>query len=114
MDELSKDVRHQDLWELLYADDLVITAASKGEMEVRLRRWQEALETKGFKVNAGKSEVMASSKTGDEQLMVEDIHGLELKQSKAFKYLGSTLSDKGGCEVELKKELREAGLSGGR
>ena len=45
-------------WEDLYADDLVIIADSLDECVRRLLIWNEAMEKKGLRVNAGKTKVM--------------------------------------------------------
>jgi len=43
MDVLS-DIRYGELWELLFAHDLVITTESKEEMQRRVLEWQYSLE----------------------------------------------------------------------
>src|SRR5881296_471893 len=45
-------------WELLYADDLVLKAESKAELEKRLLEWIMRLKEKGHRVNIGKMKVM--------------------------------------------------------
>ena len=45
-------------WELLYADDLVLLAESRVELERRLTEWTERLRDKGLRVNIGKTKVM--------------------------------------------------------
>ena len=45
-------------WELLYADDLVLLAESRAELEGRLMEWIERLKEKGLRVNIGKTKVM--------------------------------------------------------
>ena len=45
-------------WEDLYADDLVIIAESLEECVKRLLTWDEAMEKKGLRVNAGKTKIM--------------------------------------------------------
>ena len=45
-------------WEDLYADDLVIIADSLKECCRRLLIWKKAMENKGLRVNAGKTNVM--------------------------------------------------------
>ena len=46
-------------WEDLYADDLVIIAESLEECVRRGLTWQEAIEEKGLRVNAGRTKVMS-------------------------------------------------------
>jgi len=45
-------------WELLYADDLVLLAESRLELEERLTEWMARLKEKGLRVNIGKTKVM--------------------------------------------------------
>src|SRR6266516_7070559 len=45
-------------WELLYADDLILLAESRVELERRLMEWISRLKEKGLRVNIGKTKVM--------------------------------------------------------
>src|SRR3954464_12011288 len=45
-------------WELLYANDLVLLAESRLELEQRLTEWMARLKEKGLRVNIGKTKVM--------------------------------------------------------
>src|SRR6184192_4216860 len=45
-------------WELLYADDLVLLAESRLELEKRLTEWMARLKEKGLRVNISKTKVM--------------------------------------------------------
>ena len=47
-------------WELLYADDLMISAESMEELLVKLKTWKSEMEKKGLHVNMGKTKIMAS------------------------------------------------------
>ena len=108
MDVLSKEIRNEELWELLYADDLVITAESEEELQSRVTEWQESLERGGLKVNVEKTEVMVSSKEGGDRIAVQESRGSVIKQVEKFKYLGSTLSQEGGCEAEVESRIKAA------
>ena len=108
MDVLSEEIRDEELWELLYADDLVITAESEAELQSRIVEWQESLERGGLKVNANKTEVMVNNKEGGDRVRVQDSRGSIIKQVDTFKYLGSTLSQRGGCEAEVETRIKAA------
>ena len=60
MKALSCEFRPVCLWELLYADYLVIVTESLCELKVRLKNWKDGLEEKGLKLNTGKSKVLYS------------------------------------------------------
>ena len=55
---VTKEAREGLPWELLYADDLVLIAPTKEELQRKLEAWRTSLVGKGLKVNAGKSKVM--------------------------------------------------------
>lgn len=79
MDVFSELVTQEEFWELLYADDLLIVADTKGELQRRMMGCQKGLKRRTMKVNTRKSKVMASSKKGGEIISVEGSDGLELK-----------------------------------
>ena len=58
MDILTEDVRDGSLMELLYADDLVLCGESLNEVMGKYGRWKNAVEGKGLRVNADKTEGM--------------------------------------------------------
>ena len=106
MDVLREEIRNEELWELLYADDLAITAENEEDLQRRVGEWQESLEQGGLKVNVNKTEVMASSKEGGDRVAIQDNSGAILKQVEKFKYLGSTLGQEGECETEVESRIR--------
>ena len=55
------------LWELLYADDLALTAETQDEVELMFGEWRQAVERRGLKANLEKTKMMV---TGGE---VEDV-----------------------------------------
>lgn len=57
-----------DPWELLYADDLVLTAESMEEVEVMFREWKQMMEGRGLKVNMEKTKLMVTGKKIDEEV----------------------------------------------
>ena len=60
LDVLSEDGRKGSLYELLYADDLVLMAETMEKLKAQFIRWKAAFEGKGLKVNLGKTKVVES------------------------------------------------------
>ena len=50
--------------ELLFADDLAVVTDTEEEVQRRWLGWQLGMESKGLKVNTGKTEMMVSSRRG--------------------------------------------------
>ena len=60
LEALSREFRTGCPWELLYADDLMISAGSKEELLVKVNTWKTEMEKKGLRVNMGKTKIMES------------------------------------------------------
>jgi len=45
------------LWELLYADDLVVTAKTEEDLIKRLNEWKNNVQNRGMRVNMNKTKV---------------------------------------------------------
>ena len=61
MEALSREFRVSCPWEILYADDLVIVSESLDVLIQKLMVWKRELESKGLRVNMGKTKVLHSS-----------------------------------------------------
>ena len=70
LEEVSKLVRRGGVWEMLYADDLVLTGESKQEVEQMFIRWKEVMELRGLKVNIAKTKLMVSGASDDEPVQM--------------------------------------------
>ena len=60
LEALSREFRTGCPWELLYADDLMISAESMEELLVKVQTWKTEMEKKGLCVNMGKTKIMES------------------------------------------------------
>jgi len=109
LDTRTMDLKEDDeLWEVLFADDLVIMADTEEELQQRYLVWKNSLERKGMKVNTQKTEVMVSSREGHEEITIISEDGGRLKQAEEFKYLGSVIAEEGGTEKAVRKRVKEA------
>ena len=66
MEEAAKTARGEGPWELLYADDLVLTAETKEEVTRMFNKWKEQMELRGLKVNLEKTKSMVTGKRAAE------------------------------------------------
>ena len=62
IEEATKDCRRGVPWDMLYADDLVLSAESKAEVLEQFYSWRSAMESKGLKVNIVKTKILISGK----------------------------------------------------
>ena len=83
MDVVCGDVMEGLLFEILYADDLVLMAESMEELQSKFDRWKSAIEKKGLKVNMGKTKVMVSGEGGERVISRIDPCGVCDKRVKA-------------------------------
>ena len=60
LEALSREFRTDCPWELLYADNLMISAEPKEELLVKVKTWKTEMEKKGLRVNMGKTKIMES------------------------------------------------------
>ena len=60
LEALSSEFRTGCPWELLYADDLMISAESMEELLIKVQTWKTEMEKKGLRVNMGKTTIMES------------------------------------------------------
>ena len=64
MEEVTKECRGEGLFELLYADDLVLTGETREEAKEMFVRWRSGMGRRGLKINMEKTEVMVSGTVG--------------------------------------------------
>ena len=74
MEEASKECRKGTPWELLYADDLVLTGESKDEVINMFRKWRNDVERRGLKINLNKTKVMSTGKEAEKRSSLGDGH----------------------------------------
>ncbi|XP_076894172.1 uncharacterized protein LOC143546373 [Bidens hawaiensis] len=103
LDELSKLIKDTVPWCMLFADDIVLIAESKQDLNMRLEDWRSALESKGLKISRSKTEYLYCGFGGvndDEDVQIA-IKGQEVPQSTKFKYLGSFVQSDGTIDSDV-------------
>ncbi|KAE8684196.1 myosin-J heavy chain-like isoform X2 [Hibiscus syriacus] len=90
-------------WCMLFADDIVLVAETRTELNSRLATWKTALEEKGLRINIAKTDYLCSNFSGnqnDEDVEV-CIEGHVLPSKDCFKYLGSMIHKDGGVDDDV-------------
>ena len=92
-DVLTEGVRERPPWCVLYADDVILVAENREDLEAKLERWREALESRGMKISRSKTEYMTTDMEGDQEETIQ-LDGSDLKRVTSFKYLGFKKKEK--------------------
>ena len=58
MDKLTENIKEDAPWDMLFADDTVLSGKSHRELEDDLEMWKNALERRGLKVSRSKTEYL--------------------------------------------------------
>ena len=72
VDMVTESVRNGFMNEMLYADDLVLMSETMEGLREKFWKWKEAFESKGLKVNLGKTKVVVSGAEGEVSLCKVD------------------------------------------
>ena len=94
---------------MMFADDLVLCAMTREEMEENLGTWIVVFERHGLEINRTKTEYLPIP-TNDTDTTVKIVDA-ELLTVTSFKYLGSVFTSEGGslADVNNSKRIRSGG-----
>ena len=67
MDVLTKGVRKDTLWDMMFADDLVLCREDREELGVALEGWRKVLEEGGLKVSRKRQNISKLEEPSKEQ-----------------------------------------------
>ena len=109
MDKLTEDIRKDAPWDMLFADNIVLSRQNHRKLEDDLEMWRNELERRGLKVSRSKTEYLRAGDVDDgEELKLQEE---KVKRAKNFKYLGLTVSSDGRCEKEMRRRIQAAWMS---
>ncbi|KFD62148.1 hypothetical protein M514_25633 [Trichuris suis] len=87
-----------------YADDVVLMAESRQELEEKVIAWKNHLALYGLKLNLRKTEYMEFGSQTPGTISVQE----PLTKALAFKYLGSYLTSEGGVTTDVSTKMQTA------
>ena len=90
---------------LRYADDTVLIATTKENLQKLVDKLNEACNRKGMRININKTEVMVATKKKETVKAEITLERKILKQVNNFKYLGSIITEDGRSNKEIKTRI---------
>ena len=105
MDTVTADLQSPHPWTLLYADDVLLAAEERQELEHQTREWKTQLDKNGMRLNIKKTEYMECGAQGDETI---NIGGEDLKKTTQFNYLGSIITTEGNTLPDARSRVNAA------
>jgi len=109
MDEVTRDIKGDIPWCMLFADDVVLVDESRAGVNRKLELWRQTLESKGFRLSRTKTEYMrcdfgATHEEGDVSL-----EGQVVPKRDTFRYLGSMLQRDGDIDEDVSHRIKADG-----
>ena len=89
---------------MMFADDLVLCAMTREEVEEDLRTWRVVFEKHGLKISRTNTEYLPSP-TNDTETTVKIVNA-ELPRVTSFKYLGSIFTSERGAQADVDNRIR--------
>ena len=96
---------------LIYADDIAINENTEETLRRSIAKWHEELRNRDMKMSLSKIEVTVVTRTEPAQRPSITTIGQALKQTAAFKYLGSWVHEQGGLDQEIRARVQEIGAA---
>ena len=108
VDVIMESVKNGLMSEMLYVDDLVLTSEMMEGLREKFWKWKEAFESKGLKVNLGKTKVVVSGAEGDVTVSKVNPCGICGKQVMANSLIMSKMQEwnHGRCAKVKRVTLR--------
>ena len=104
MDVLTENIEKDPPWAMMFADDLVLCAMTREEVEEDLETWRVVFESHGLKISRTKTEYLPSP-TNDTENTVKIVDA-ELPTVTSFKYLGSLFVSDGASQADVNNRIR--------
>ena len=93
-----------------YADDKAIVCNSQNGLQELMNNLNRVTREFGTRISTRKTKVMCISHKGKSKVKIF-INGQQMEQVSQFNYLGSTISDDGCCDKEIKSRTAMAKIA---
>ena len=104
MDVLTENIEKDAPWAMMFADDLVLCAMTREEVDEDLETWRVVFERHGLKISRTKTEYLPSPTNYTETTV--KLVDAELPTVTSFKYIGSLFTSEGGSQADVNNRIR--------
>ena len=101
---LTETIEKDPPWAMMFAEDLVLFAMTREEVEENLETWRVVFERHGLNISRTKTEYLPSP-TNDTGTTVKSVDA-ELPTVTSFKYIGSLFTSEGGPQADVNNIIR--------
>ncbi|CAB4028267.1 RNA-directed DNA polymerase (reverse transcriptase) domain containing [Paramuricea clavata] len=101
LDYISKQCPMERGHKVIYADDIALGANKSEELQQAVDMWDNQLAVHGMRMSKKKTEVLEVSRGQPVPRLEITVDGQQLKQTTAFKYLGSWQHESGDLDREI-------------
>ena len=98
MDVLTENVETDPSWAMMFADDLMLCAMTREEVEEDLDTWRVVFERRELKISRTKRDTCRAAQMIQAPVKIVDD---ELPTVTSFKYLGSLFTSEGGSQADV-------------
>ncbi|XP_013139833.1 PREDICTED: uncharacterized protein LOC106104347 [Papilio polytes] len=106
IDALTVEIQEEAPWCMLFADDIVLVGEDALEVQSRLERWRDKLETAGLKISRAKTEQLFCDFGGLSSFIPIALDGAHLPVCSDFRYLGSLIQSDGYIDRDVTNRIK--------
>ena len=101
MNSITRDLQKCVPWTLLYADDVMLAADSRKDLETQVQTWHDRLQGFGLRLNIHKTEYLETIPSPG----TIGINGAPLTKVNTFRYLGSRLNGDSSVNEDVRARI---------
>ena len=101
MEEISKCIWETVPWYMLFADDIVLVAETKEEVNNKLEEWKEVLEGKGLRISRTKAKYLRCHFSGTTPIGETKVSIGEEVVTTKYRYLGLIIQSNGDIDGDV-------------
>ena len=107
VDVLTEGVRKEVPESMMFADDILLCGGREVDLTEYLDTWKTSLEERGMRLSRPKTQFMDFNFEQNQQGNREPVKilGEELERVTHFKYLGTSMEEEGGMDIEITKRV---------